>query len=314
MVRRFSFVLFAAIVALGAGLALSGTPASAEPVFPTGLRIGLEPPGGLTLSKRFPGFEDPDRKVGVTILDLPGPAYDEIERSAFGKEQKNLTDVKRESFPFASGIGFLIDGRFTGDGADSHKWFLLASAYGKDLTVLINIEVPEAARAVYTDAVIRKMLSTVTFRPPPIQEQMGQLPFKFNDLAGFRVMQILPGGVILTDGPTDNINKQPYVIVSVGAGGPSEPDERAKFARDILSTAPLRELSVMTADAMRIGGLQGFEIRAHAKGMDGSPVALAQWVRFGSGGFLRIIGVSPIGTWDALFTRFRALRDGIEMK
>ncbi len=314
MLRRFSFTLLTAIAAIWATLALPGTIASAEPVFPTGLRIGLEPQAGLTLSKRFPGFEDADQKVTVTILDLPGPAYDEIERSAFGKEQQNLTELKRESFPFASGIGFFIEGRATTDGTAVHKWFLLASAYGKDLTALINVEMPESARAIYTDAVIRKILNSVTFRPPPIQEQVGQLPFKFNELAGFRVMQILPGGAILTDGPSDNINSQPYIIVSVGVGGPSEPDERAKFSRDILSNAPLRELSIMTADPMRIGGLQGFEIRAQAKALDGSPVSLVQWVRFGSGGFLRIICVSPAVTWDTLFTRFRAVRDGIEMK
>jgi hypothetical protein len=39
-----------------------------------------------------------------------------------------------------------------------------------------------------------------------------------------------------------------------------------------------------------------------------------QWVRFGSGGFLRIVGVGRSDAWDALFTRFRAVRDGIEMK
>ena len=90
--------------------------------------------------------------------------------------------------------------------------------------MLINVDVPEAARAVYSDAVIRKALASVTFRPTPIQEQLGMLPFKLNELAGFRVMQAMPrGGVILTDGPTDDINKQPYIIVSVGPGAPSEP-------------------------------------------------------------------------------------------
>jgi hypothetical protein len=49
-------------------------------------------------------------------------------------------------------------------------------------------------------------------------------------------------------------------------------------------------------------------------GLDGQPVSLVQWIRFGSGGFLRIIGVSRNANSDELFTRFRAVRDGIEMK
>ena len=306
------------MLAIWAGLSIFGAGASAEPVFPPGLRIGLEPQANLKLSKSFPGFEDADQKVAITILDLPARAYEEIERSAFEKNQPNLTDMKRESFPFASGIGFLITGKSQAGGITLRKWFFLATAVGgtvSDLTMLINVEVPEAARAVYTDTVIRKALASVTFRPTPLQEQLGLLPFKLNELAGFRVMQALPaGGLILTDGPTDDISKQPYVIVSVGRGAPSEPDERGKFARELLSSAPLRELAVTLVEPMRIGGMQGIEIRAQARGLNGEPVSLAQWVRFGTGGFLRVVGVGRKDDWDALFTRFRAVRDGVELR
>ena len=128
-------------------------------------------------------------------------------------------------------------------------------------------------------------------------------------------MKVLPaGGVILTEGPTDDISKQPYVIVSIGRGAPEQPDDRARFARDLLSTAPLRELMVQSADAMRIGGAPGYEIRAQAEGLNDEPVMLAQWLRFSGGSFLRIIGVGRKDDWDALFTRFRAVRDGIELR
>jgi hypothetical protein len=306
----------APLLVVWAGLSALSPSAGAEPVFPPGLRIGLEPPGDLKLSTRFPGFEDADRKVSFTILDLPGRAYEEIERSIFAKNQRGLEDLKRESFPFASGVGFLISGLAHENGVTSHKWFLLATAVGgvRDLAVLINVDVPEAARAVYSDAVIRKALASVTFRPTPIQEQLGLLPFKLNELAGFRAMQAMAaGGVILTDGPANDINKQPYIIVSVGRGAPGNADDRGKFARELLSSAPLRDLSVTLAEPMRIGGLPGYEIRAQAKGLDGGPVTLVQWVRFGSGGFLRIVGVGRQDNWDALFTRFRAVRDGIEL-
>ncbi len=179
--------------------------------------------------------------------------------------------------------------------------------------MLIIVEVPDATLAVYSDAVIRQALASVTFRPMPIQEQLGLLPFKLNQLAGFRVVKVLAaGGVILTDGPSDDIRKQPYVIVSIGRGAPEQPDDRARFARDLLSSAPLRDLSVQSAEAMRIGGLPGYEIRAQAKGLNDEPLSLVQWVRFGGGGFLRIVGVGRKDDWDALFTRFRAVRDGID--
>jgi hypothetical protein len=120
--------------------------------------------------------------------------------------------------------------------------------------------------------------------------------------------------VILTEGPSDDIAKQPYVIVSIGRGSPETTDERAKFARDLLAAAPLRDLTMQSAEDMRIGGRPGFEIRGQAKGLNNEPLMVAQWLRFNGGSFLRIVGVGRKDDWDGLFTRFRAVRDGIDLK
>ena len=167
---------------------------------------------------------------------------------------------------------------------------------------------------IYPDAVIRKALASVTFRPTPIQEQLGMLPFKLDELAGFRVMQALPGGaVILTEGPTDDLNKQPYMIVSVGRGAPSEPDERGKFARELLSSAPLRDLTVTVggADAdRRLAGLrdQGAgQGTARRTGFAGAMGALRHRRLFARR------RRRPQGRRDRLFNRFRAVRDGIDL-
>ncbi len=308
--------LLAYLVAFWAALAVFSPAFGAEPVFPPGLRIGLEPPGDLKPSTRFPGFEDIDRKVAVTIFDLPASAYAELEQSAQAKDQRGLTDMKREDFAFRSGAGTLISARGQIDDVKLHKWILLATTVTeKDLAVLVSVEVPDAVLAVYSDAVIRQALASVTFRPMPIQEQLGMLPFKVNQLAGFRVVKVLAtGGVIITEGPSDDIRKQPYMTVTIGGGSPEQADDRARFARDLLSSAPLRDLNVQSAEAMRISGLPGFEIRAQAKGLDGEPLSLVQWVRFGGGGFLRVVGVGRKDDWDALFTRFRAVRDGIDRR
>src|ERR1700750_3205150 len=108
------------------------------------MRIGLEPAPGLVPSKRFPGFEDDSNKVAVAILDLPGGAYQELERGAFGPQQKGLTDVRRESFPFGSGVGFLIIGKAEENGVKLTKYFLVGTAIAgpaADLAMLINVQV-----------------------------------------------------------------------------------------------------------------------------------------------------------------------------
>ena len=104
------------------------------------------------------------------------------------------------------------------------------------------------------------------------------------------------------------------MVISVERGGPAEAGDRARFARDLMATAPVRDLSLQSAEPMRIGGAPGHEIRAQGKGPAGDPVSMVQWVRFGSSGYLRVIAVSPTDKWDQSFTRFRAVRDGIEAR
>ena len=307
------------LLALWAGSILPvPTAFGADPVFPSGLRIGLEPPGDFTISKRFAGFEDAGRNAVITILDLPGRAYHDIERSAFAKDQQGLTDLKRTIFQFEDGMGILITGTTNEGGVPVHKWFLLATAVGgeyRDLTMLVQVQIPDAALSVYPDPVIRKALASVSFRPTPVTERLALLPFQINEMAGFRVMQVLPtGGVILTEGPTDDITMQPYMVIAVGSGAPSAPGERGQFANDMLATAPLANIKVKLSEPMRITGGQGYETRADAIGPRGNPVALVQWLRFGGSGFLRIIGVAANDDWDRLFTRFRAVRDGVEAR
>jgi hypothetical protein len=310
-----SFRLFAFVFAVWA-FAVAG--AAADPVFPTGLRIGLEPPPGMSVSRRFPGFEDAGNKAAITLVELPLPAYGSVEKSMFEFTPPGMTIEKREMLPFTDGVGILLVGKAAIDGVMMHHWFLLARSFGganADVTALVTFTEPEAALAVYSDTAVRAALASVTFRPPPLAEQLATLPFKLGDLAGFHVMQALPaGGVIITDGPDNDIGRQPYMIVSVGTGAPVAPDDRARFARDMLSGAPLRELSVTSIEPMRLNGLSAIEVRATAKNLRGEPVKLVQWVRFGAGGYMRIIGVVTPDNWDQLFNRFRAVRDGIALR
>jgi len=312
MLRRTTLVLLALFV----GIALTDL-AAADPVFPPGSRIGLEPPPGMQLSKRFSGFEDPEHKAVITILDLPAMAYDELEKAAFSKTQQGLNLEKREMFAFHSGFGFLLTGHSEVAGNTLRKYFLLASGAGGpvyDLSMMINVQVPEAARSIYSDTVIRKALATVTFRLPPLSEQLALLPFKLGNMAGFRVMEVMRvGGVIITDGPTNDITQQPYMVISVGRGEPKEGD-RARFARDLFASAPVRELALTSGESMRIGGAPGYELRAQGKDPRGNAIALVQWLRFGTSGFVRIVGVAHKDEWDKVFDRFRAVRDGVEVR
>jgi len=296
---------------------LLGAPAVAEPVFPPGLRIGLEPPPGMVASKRFTGFEDPQRKAAILILDLPAPAYNEVEKSLFAK-QSGADNVARRAFPFNDGIALLATADVKENGVPVHKWFFVATAVAgpvSNLTAFVTVEVPDSARGVYTDTIVEKALKSITFRQPPVEEQLSLLPYKVGDRAGFHVRQVAPNGVvILSEKPTGNPFGQAYVVVSVASGGPSQPGDRPLFAQDLLRSAPVRDLAITSGESMRINGSPGSELRATGKDASNAPITVVQWLRFGTGGFMRIIGVSPTAEWDTMFPRFRAIRDGVGAK
>lgn len=306
--------LLPALFALWIGLAAAH---AADPVFPPGERIGLVPPPDMTESHVFAGFEDADRHSAISLVELPLPAYEQVEKSIFENLPPGLVVEKREMLPFADGIGFLLIGHIVVNDVMMHRWYLLGRAIAgrnTDFGAFVTVNVPDAALKHYSDQVVRAALSTVTLRPPPVAEQVKLLPFKLTDYAGFRPIQGMPGGLIITDGPTDDINRQPYMIVSVGPGNQPKAEDRAKIAQEMLSTAPLAGLTVTATEAMRISNLPGFEIRANARNIRGEPVKLVQWIRFGASGYMRIIGVVPAQEWDEYFNRFRAVRDGIEAR
>jgi hypothetical protein len=297
---------------------LLGAPAMAQPVFPPGLRVGLEPPPGMVASKRFSGFEDPERKAAILILDLPASAYTGLEKSLSTK-QPELTNVARRAFPLKNGIALLATADFKEkDGPAGHKWFLLAkpiAGQATGFTAFVTVQVPDSQRAFYTDAMVEKILKSVTFRRAPVEEQLALLPYKLGDRAGFYVHQVLPNGVvILSEKPDGNPYGAAYMVVSVVSGGPSQPQDRPRFAQDLLRSSPVRDLTITSGENMRINGAPGSELRATAKDASNAPVTLVQWLRFGSGGFMRMVGVSPTAEWDAMFPRFRAVRDGVAGK
>lgn len=305
---RFLLVLVALLIACPL--------AQAEPVFPPGLRVGLEPAGQLKPATGITGFEDPANDVTVAIGELPPAVYPEVTAALFGQAPAGASNISREVFPFQDGAAYLHTARVVENGVASKRWLLVAMPSGlkHEFVAVVNVKVPEAASKVYSEAVVRKMLASVTVREPPIDEQLKLIPFQLDDLAGFRVMQVSPKSVLLIDGPTDDIGRYPYIIVSIGSAPLNQLEDRPRFSRDLMSTTPFHELTIQSAENMRIRGRPGTEMRGKAKDPRGNDINVVQWVRFTGGGFVRIVAASPSAEWDNVFNRFRAVRDGVDLR
>src|SRR5258705_12043767 len=88
---------------------------AADVVFPTGSRIGIVPPPGVTASRNVVGFEDAPNNVAITMVALPPQAYADIDRSTADArlQTRGLTADTREALYLAGSTAFLYTARHT---------------------------------------------------------------------------------------------------------------------------------------------------------------------------------------------------------
>jgi hypothetical protein len=316
---RTAAALAAALACFVLCLFLAPEAQAADPIFPIASRVGLVPPAGMVVSKSFVGFEDVAKDSAILIAAQPAAAYSEIEKSLATDSLKKtgITVDNREEMKFDFGKGLLVTGKQTADKTRYRKWLLIVQ--GNDLTALVNVQVPEQETA-YPDATIRAALATLAVRATiPDAEKLSLLPFTLDDLAGFHIENVLPGRAVMLidtpDGvPTDNFDAR--MFVAAFDGGPAEKDDHAQFARMTFGQiVGIKDVQITMSEPLRIGGQSGFQTTAQAKDIKtGDDIMVAQWLRFGTGGFMQMIGMAKAGVWTTALTRLRAVRDGIQPK
>jgi len=290
---------------------------AADAVFPPGVRLGLTPPVGLSASKTFPGFESEDHSVKVLVTELPADAYNEV-KNAFTANPAGTGGIKPESIETTAGLAYYTIENAK-EGATSVRRYSMIVA-GGTFSGYVAVQVPENAAKIYTDDAVRQMFATAALRKEvPVDEQLGMLPFKLNDLANFKnVRTLAPGAaVILADGDEKTgFEPAPFMIIGIIGATPPEPEDRARFAQQAATSIPgVRDAHITMAEPIRIGGQPGYETRIDAtSGKDNTAVTVVQWIRFGGATSLRIVGSAPRDQWSAAFPRFRTVRDGIEPK
>ncbi|MDO9058406.1 MAG: hypothetical protein Q7U92_05200 [Bradyrhizobium sp.] len=288
---------------------------AADPVFPPGVRVGVTPLVGLNRAKAFVGFETEDQGVKVLIAELPADAYTEV-MNAFKNSPAGVGGVKPESIETAAGLAYytIETGK---DGATNVRRYSMILPGGA-FSGYIAVQVPENASKIYTDDAIRQMFASAAVRKEvPVEEQLAQMPFKVGELSGFKNVRTLAvgGAIVIADGDeTKGFEAAPFMVVGLVGATPTQPEDRGRFAQQAATTIPgVREARITMSEPLRIDGMPGYETRIDAvSGKDNTPVTVVQWLRFGGGSSLRIIGSAPREEWAKAFPRFRAVRDGIQ--
>jgi hypothetical protein len=300
-------------------IALAITPAlAANPIFPVNSRVGLVPPAGFAPSAKFPGFENPELNAAILIVELPAEAFAELEKGFTNEALKGrgMTVAAREAITIADGRGLFVAGPQESGGQKRYEAVMIATASG--ITTVVSVQMLEAAHATLTDAMLRDSLKTVAVRKEvPDAERLSVLPYKLGNLAGFRIIRSgRDGAAILTEGPKDAVEAvtQPFMIIGIAPGQAPKPEERDAFARRIFNTAPgIKDVKIIRAEPLRMGRANGYEIVAEAKDLKSDvDVTTVQWLRFGSSGYMQMLGIARRTAWNDAFTKMRAIRDGVD--
>jgi hypothetical protein len=257
--------------------------------------------------------------VAIMLVTLPPEAFDGFEKTtnAEALKRQGLTLETLEPMPLSIGKALLVVGGQVVQNIKLHKWFMMVST--PEFTALVSVQIPDSAAGKYSDATLRTALASLAVRAQvPVEEQLSQIPFKVGELAGFHVGGVMAGrAVLLTDAP-DGVapSHQPQIVVAVANGGPTMAADRENFARDIFDSTPnLKDVRIVSAEPLRIGGQPGHQIMARGKeSATGEDVTIVQWLRFGTGGYMHLIGVARTGVWTQSYARFRQVRDGIELR
>lgn len=318
---------FAVTGLLVLGLAVSAVAAqAAEVIYPPSARFGFTPLPNMVQSKRFTGFERPDGGAIVTIVELPGGSYAEVEKSFTEENLKSqgFTLHKREAIKVNDGIDATL---FSGElpvpesaGATAvsptvRKWILLVDA--PDVTgIVIAQQVPGAE----PDDAMRTMLTGLRIRPAlTLDEQVEALPFRIGTLAAFRPVRVLAGNsVLLTNGPKDVIVnlEQPVLVLAQAVQQPPGAEQREAFGRAALySNQTMKDFIIERAQSYRHNGADWHEIVARAVDIPTNlPVVVSQTIRFNPDGYLRALGVVRAENRDQTLSAFRDVIDSVQVK
>jgi hypothetical protein len=303
-----------AFPALCAFLAAATAAGAADAVFPPGSRIGLVPPPGMVVSKRFVGFESP-RGAAITLVEMPAGAAEQARATLTleALQNQNISMKEREELKVGDAPAVLVTGEQQAGPNVVRKWILLASE--PSLTALVIAQAMSGSDA-YSDAEIRDALKSVAVRQPPsMEDQLASLPFRVGDRAGLKPVRTAGTSLLLSDrGEQGGVETgQAVMIVAQSADPGAGPDQRDAFAAAMLrSNVSLKEMIFERAQGFRQRGAEWHEIVARAKDAgSGKPVIVMQTIRWDRGSFLRMLGVAPEEARDDILSRFRTLADSV---
>ncbi|RYY14055.1 MAG: hypothetical protein EOO04_30860 [Chitinophagaceae bacterium] len=225
-----------------------------------GLNVSLVPPAGFTRAVNFTGFQQEESASSIVIMSLPAPFMELSE--GFTKENLKGRDMEllaRQELLINEMPGVLLTATQEAHGRIYKKYMLV---FGIETgTVLINASFPQELEA--TGSNILASLLTAYYDRGKKNNPLEIVDFSIIVPAEWKLSDLMAESLVYTrDGklPPATADKTTFIA------NKSFPGEKIigkrQFAIDRLKSTPFEIISQEPPKAIKIAGLEGYEIEA----------------------------------------------------
>ena len=268
MARASSLIL---MLALFLTSLLCTSTAHAQAVQVPGTSVSMNPPGGFELSGSFAGFQHPETSTSILIVEMPKAAY--LEISPIFQSQESATPALASQGVTVTGVSSidvngeavnLVQGTQSAQGSEVGKYLMVL---GGDMTTLITINVMNDSLG--ESEAINALQSVTLGATASLAEQLGQLPFAYQDAAPFVHNQVMAGStaLITTFEGVDATGEKPIIIIANSLNSFELDDLQIASEKLVAQTADLKDAEVGTGEILDTSAGEAFRVEARAPGM-----------------------------------------------
>ncbi|ASJ73232.1 hypothetical protein [Granulosicoccus antarcticus] len=259
------------ILALLLASLLGISAAHAETVQVPGTTVSMDPPEGFEISDTFAGFQQLKTSNSILVVEMPKEAYSEIstifesqDSAASALASQGITVTGVSSIDINGEAVNLVQGVQSAQGLEVGKYLMVLDG---NMTAMITINVIDDSLS--ESEAIDALQSVTLGTPASLEEQLGQLIFKYQDAAPFVHNQVMAGSAasISTFEGTDPSGKKPFIIITNSLSSFELGDLQAASEMMLAQTADLQDAEVSTGEIVESAGGDAFRVEARAPDM-----------------------------------------------
>lgn len=240
-----------------AALWLCAASAAAQPLFPAGSAIGLEPPAGFVPSLAFSGFEQRETRTAIIFAEQP-PAPPEALRASLAPPRLARQGITAEATTTPRVAGreaVLVRGR-QGEGAAARAIWLMMLP-GQGFTAFVTATLPRYPAGAAEAGMVERALLSVALRAPDPAAARAALPFAFDETPNLRFISAMAGSaaVLMPAGASSSDLTAPRLTIASSLAIVGNPSDKRQAAEDALrSTIP--RIQIDRSGVLRFGDIE----------------------------------------------------------